>query len=199
MNFKNLEVPAMQGPKMMPSRRRHNSTHPLGFQTFNFLHVLKKNNEFNNSKGTEVPAMRGAEMMPSRRRQKSTHPSGFQHFNFLHDFLKNQWISKIWRYRPCGMPKWCPPGGGKNRHIDQDFRISTFCMFWTKINEFHKSEGTGHAGTRNDAVLEAAEIDTSSRIFVFFLCIFSAQVPSLTSSLRPLPDHTSLAQRIVRG
>ena len=33
--------------------------------------------------------------------------------------------------------------------------------------EFHKSEGTGHAGCQNDAVPEAAKIDTSIRILIF--------------------------------
>ena len=138
-------------------------------------------------KNLKVPAMRGPEMMPSQRRQKSTHPSGFQHFNFLHDFLKNQWISKIWGYRPCGVPKWCRPGGGKHRHIHQDFNISTFYIFFWKIIEFRKSEGTGHAATRNDAVPEAAKIDTSIRIskFQLFACLLKNHWISQIWGYRP--------------
>ena len=40
-------------------------------------------------------------------------------------------------------------------------------LIFGKINEFQKSEGTGHAGCRNDAVLGVAKIDTSSRILSF--------------------------------
>ena len=59
--------------------------------------------------------------------------------------------------------------GSTIQHIHHDFTISTLCMFCIKTNEFPKSEGTGQAGTRNDAVPEAAQIDTSFRISKFQL------------------------------
>ena len=57
--------------------------------------------------------------------------------------------------------------GSTVQHIHHDFTISTLCMFCIKTNEFPKSEGTGHAGCQNDAVPEAAKIDTSFRILIF--------------------------------
>ena len=49
----------------------------------------------------------------------------------------------------------------------QDFDFRKKIELLQKKCEFHKSEGTGHAATRNDAVPEAAQIDTSSRILIF--------------------------------
>ena len=95
--------------------------------------IFWKINEFQKSEGTGHAGTRNDAVLEAAKVDTSFRISIFEK-NWTSS--KKLRISQIWRYRPCGVPKWCRPGGGKNRHILQDFKISTFCMFVEKSLNF---------------------------------------------------------------
>ena len=66
-----------------------------------------------------------------------------------------------------------PPRLGGSAPLGSAARLDPKNQKSKHFNGFQKSEGTGHAATRNDAVLEAAKMDTSIGIskFQLFACL----------------------------